>query len=196
MIASRSIERRETWRNAASRTDRGRRVERRRSRDTPKVSHYDSCDLHGGMGERYDVVHQFCRKFRRGLPPMKTRTKRKGTRPDLFPRSTIFLALAISLVVAKEKHNRARVYAHLYDNGRRPTVATTVIHDHVDLTNASTSAREYVFIGLYTATRLYACVSHPGISPLFNFVRTSSFSLPSPFAISGPTFRSNKTATG
>lgn len=92
----------------------------------------------------------------------------------------------------RETH-RARVYAHLYDNGRRPTVATTVIHDHVDLTNASTSAREYVFIGLYTTTRLYACVSHPGIVP------SSTLSVPLPFlflpfcAISGPIFRSNKT---
>lgn len=137
-------------------------------------------------------MHQFWRiSFRpvraRGLPRMKTRTRRKGTR---LPTCSlpIHRSFSLSLSLASRKRNTpARAYAHLYD-GRRPTVATTVIHDHVDLTNASTSAREYVFIGLYTATRLYACVSHPGMVPssTLSVVLLPSLFLPSSSSNFGP----------
>lgn len=109
------------------------------------------------------VLANFAPSRARGLPRMKTRTDER----ELVPTCSLPIHRSFSLslsLVSRKRNTPARVYAHLYD-GRRPTVATTVIHDHVDLTNASTSAREYVFIGLYTATRLYACISHPGMVP-------------------------------
>lgn len=48
-----------------------------------------------------------------------------------FPRLSIFLVAAFR--PAAEEQHRLTFYAHL-DDGRRPTVATTEIHDHVDLT--------------------------------------------------------------
>ena len=80
-----------------------------------------------------------------------------------------FFALArscVSFVWQKRNTLGSGVYTHL-DDGRRPTVTTTVIHDHVDLSNASTSAREYVFIGSYTTTVgcTPVCFS-PGTYPL------------------------------
>lgn len=55
------------------------------------------------------VLANFAPSRARGLPRMKTRTRRKGTRPDLFsPDSPIFLALAIARL-AKEKHTGSRL---------------------------------------------------------------------------------------
>lgn len=88
----------------------------------------------------------------------RVRTKTPVER-ELAPTCSVGSRSSLLLLFVSQKRNTpARVYAHL-DDGRGPTVATTVIHDHVDLSNASTSAREYVFIGSYTTTWLYANVS-------------------------------------
>ncbi|XP_043601481.1 uncharacterized protein LOC122575970 [Bombus pyrosoma] len=75
----------------------------------------------------------------------RVRTKTPVER-ELAPTCSVGSRSSLLLLFVSQKRNTpARVYAHL-DDGRGPTVATTVIHDHVDLSNASTSAREYVFI--------------------------------------------------
>lgn len=126
------------------------------------------------------VLANFAPSRARGLPRMKTRTRRKGTRPDLFsPDSPIFLALAIARL-AKEKHTGSRLCTLV-----RRSEADCCHHRDPRPRGPHQCLNIRSWICIYRLVHSDAIVRvcfSPGNGPLFNFVRcTSSFSLPSLF---------------